>query len=112
MNSFLLKANAQLKRFGMSLDINLVKFTGRVQSPVKILFGNKKEVEGGPNVDWTRELRNSHVFFAKELVNWVVLTPAKWRRDTVCFIEMLKKNAFGMRLKMGDPQMYVFLYCF
>lgn len=111
MNSFLLKANAQLKRFGMSLNRDLVKFTGRVQNPVTILFGDKK-VEGGPNVDWTRELRNSQVFLAKELVNWVVLTPAKWRRDTVSFIEMLKKNASGMRLRMGDPQMYVFLYCF
>lgn len=89
----------------MSLNNKLVSVPGRKQAPEKILFGSGKVSMTGPDVDWTRDLRTSQLLLAKELANWVVLTPGKWRRDAQAFIELIKRNASGMRFRVADPQM-------
>lgn len=99
----------QLKKFEMELDRDILRLDGRTLVTEKILLGGGKVGNPGDQVDWTRDLKDSPLLHVKELNEWVVVVPTKFKRDAVAFVEILKRAVRGMKFPIRDPQMLVTL---
>jgi len=54
---------AELERWGMRFNRNLVEVTGRVLTTEKIVFGNDTPTNQNQNCDWTNAFRSTGFFF-------------------------------------------------
>lgn len=95
----------QLKKFEMVLERDVVRLDGRILPTERILLGAQKVGNPGDKVDWTPALRDAPLLHVKELNQWVVVVPAKFKRDAMAFIDFLKKAVRGMRFPIRDPEM-------
>ena len=99
------KAIEQLKRFEMTLERDVLKLSGKVLPKEKILLGMGKIGDPGNEADWTRDLRNP-LLNVKDLTNWVMIIPSKFKRDGIAFVEFLKKAVRSMRFPIEDPDIW------
>lgn len=66
------KVVEELKDWKMTLETNLIEFTGRVLPPEKLLFSRNTIISSGQG-DWGREMQRAPLIRCKQLRNWIVI---------------------------------------
>lgn len=100
------EAKDVLSNWGLSLEANPLKVTGRHLEDEKIIFGSGKTITAEKG-DFNKYCCNNQLFKVIDLNNWLVIYT---KRDTKCaqqFIEMMQRNAAPMGLKVNAPSVEV-----
>ncbi|CAH2005609.1 unnamed protein product [Acanthoscelides obtectus] len=100
------EAIQELKRWDLKFSQDLVKFQGRVLPPEAIIGGGDRKYTGGPQADWTKDLRSMLMFEAASLSKLAVICPGKFRQPCNDFIQCLQRAARGMQWDVGQPRIF------
>lgn len=94
----------------MQLATQLVEVDARVFNPEQIHVGQKKQYSAGPQVDWTRNLRENEMFFTAQLTCWLMVYPEKTEREARALFTELQKVAGFMLFQIPSPVTLVIYY--
>ncbi|KAL0271382.1 UNVERIFIED_CONTAM: hypothetical protein PYX00_008486 [Menopon gallinae] len=97
------EAKAMLNRWGLSIDDNPVSLTGRNLRTEQLIFGNN-EIINPVNGEWQKCFRDVSVFQAVDILNWVIIFPAKDGRVADTFVNMIKKIGPSMGIDVAEPR--------
>jgi aubergine-like protein len=100
--------NEQAKRllddWGLKLDKQPVKVTARVLEDERIIFGNGKSYDIGPNADFGRQITSNTVFEAHDLTNWILIFDKRDKQAAESFENLIHKvsGPTGMKTTKGE----------
>lgn len=95
----------KLNSFNTDIDRNLVTFNGRALPQEEMYFGNNKTFKNDDRVDWTNALKSTQMFESVPLKRWMLIYPPRSERETMDFLEQMRRVSAGMNYDMGEPKM-------
>ena len=93
----------KLESFGVSLERQLLRVSGRILKQEEILFGNGRSNQNDFKADWTPAIRNQ-MFQNVPLQRWGIIYSARAERDFNEFMKIFEEVARGQRFEMGNPK--------
>lgn len=93
----------KLESFGVNLDRQLLRVSGRILKQETILFGNGRNMDNDFKADWTNGIRNE-MFQNVPLQRWGIIYPSRSERDFNEFMKIFEDVARGQRFEMGAPK--------
>lgn len=101
------KASAEtLTKFGVAMDQNLLRISGRALNGEKILFGREREAEYDPaSADWTPALRNNEMYTNETCTKWALTYPRKVAQEVAAFLKLMVEVSNGFNYQMAQPKM-------
>lgn len=102
------EVQAELRKWGISFDKELVNINGRVLQPERIYQGAKSYDYNPMSADWTREMRGNALISAPPLNTWILFHSHQNSRETQSFLQTLQKvsGPLGIRLQRPVIVMY------
>lgn len=95
--------------WGLQLNPRLVEVDARVLPPENIYVGNDKTYSAGPDVNWTRNLRENVMLFTASFTKWILIFPARNAQEAYMLSTELQKVSRGMHFAIPQPIMLVHL---
>lgn len=97
-------AKQLLDDWGLKLERDPVKVTARVLDDERIIFGNNKSYDIGPNADFNRQITSNTVLEAYDLNNWILIFDKRDKRTADSFEDFLHKVGApsGIRTSKGN----------
>ncbi|XP_011300056.1 protein aubergine [Fopius arisanus] len=92
----------EFKNWNLTLDSQLVKLQGRHLPNENIHFGDAKFVQGGPEADWTKSIRDNSLFITNQLKQWIVVVPERSARDARSFVAGMVRSTKNFAI--SEPQ--------
>nr|WOZ50369.1 piwi/Ago3-like protein [Sogatella furcifera] len=94
-----------LRNWGLNLDVESVKLTGRVFTPERIYFADRT-TPGSEIADWKREAGDCKMLTAVDMKNWAVLCSRRDQQIADSFIATMRKVGprVGMMVAMPNCQ--------
>lgn len=89
--------------WGMKMVPQLVEVDARVLPTETITVGGGKTYSAGPNVDWTRNLRENLLLNAVECTSWIMVYPYKFEQEAQQLFNELNKVGRPMGFRMSVP---------
>lgn len=93
----------KLESFGVNLDRQLLRVSGRVLKQEQILFGQGRSLQNDAKADWTQGIRNP-MFENVRLQRWGVIYPLRSENDFAEFMKIFEDVARGQQFEMGAPK--------
>ncbi|XP_076285684.1 argonaute 3 [Lasioglossum baleicum] len=95
-----------LAKWGLSLENDLVNFTGRLIEPEEITFGQNRTFRPPPHkpADWGSAVSRNPMLRSPDLNQWCVLHCQRDSRCTQEFVEMFKKVSRAMGMMAREPR--------
>ncbi|XP_015121395.1 piwi-like protein Siwi [Diachasma alloeum] len=84
--------------WNMLMDSKLFEVSGRILTPQKLIFGGGCQADVDSEGNWLLAYNEKSFFHAKELRNWVVVTPSQYRVETQEFVAKVMKNTRNFHL--------------
>lgn len=100
------EAKDVLNNWGLSLDANPLKLTGRHLEDEDIIFGRGKTIKAEKG-DFNRHCCNNLLYKVVDLSNWMVIHTKKDGRFVKNFIDVMKRNSAPMGIKVNEPRVEV-----
>ena len=101
------EAQSSFQEFGLQLERQLVKVTGRVLNPNDIVFGGDRKVSGA-KADWTGDLQREKLFSTRDkFTNWAVLSTSRASREIEGFVSTLRNVARNLGIEMSPPTIQI-----
>ncbi|XP_064461230.1 piwi-like protein 1 [Ornithodoros turicata] len=105
-----MKRNAQIERemgqWGLKFSENLLEVDGRQVNPERVIFGGNQKAEvNRMTADFSREMRDKHMFKAVCLNKWVVVCPRRDMPKAQDFVRDLMSVGPPMGVRIQQPQM-------
>nr|AQV09903.1 argonaute 3 isoform 1 [Aeolosoma viride]AQV09904.1 argonaute 3 isoform 2 [Aeolosoma viride] len=97
------EARAELDRWGLELEPDTLKITGRLLQPEKVHFRDRT-ADAGAEADWGREIGRQKVITAVRLVNWLVIYTSRNRNDVQEFLRTMFQVCGPMGIEVNAPQ--------
>lgn len=97
------KAKETLNDWGLQLNPRLVEVDARVLPPENIYVGNDKTYSAGPDVNWTRNLRENVMLFTASFTKWILIFPARNAQEAYMLSTELQKVSRGMHFAIPQP---------
>ncbi|XP_044016135.1 piwi-like protein Siwi [Aphidius gifuensis] len=95
-------AVAELTKWNLQLDQQLVTIPGRILPDSKIIFANNLTVEVSgldPNLNWTSQLKVHGLFRPVLLNNWVIIVPKRLAKNVRGFISCLQQSLNNFQVR-------------
>lgn len=99
------EAKAELKKWGLELDSDIMELEGRILSQEKIILRNRT-TDAGVEADWSRALTRDHVITAVDLLNWMIVTTSRDASKALEFVNMYMQCARDMGIRVEKPAVY------
>ncbi|GAB0096383.1 PIWI [Sergentomyia squamirostris] len=97
------RAQEMMKKWEMTLDRELVEFSGRVLPVEHLRFGGDKQEMPNNEADWGFVLKRNRLFQAQRLTNWHVICGERDFNLTTKFVNMLQGTAQRAGFEMTNP---------
>lgn len=95
-------AVAELAKWNLQLDQQLVTIPARILPNSKIIFANNLTVEVSgldPNLNWTSQLKIHGLFNPVSLNNWIVIVPKKFSKNARGFISCMQQSLHNFQVR-------------
>uniref|UniRef100_A0A672JIH6 Piwi-like protein 1 n=1 Tax=Salarias fasciatus TaxID=181472 RepID=A0A672JIH6_SALFA len=96
-------ARAEMQKWGLSFDQQLLKLTGRVLPTENIVQGPRTYDYNPREADWSRQMRGLPVISAPPLENWLLLHTPRNSSEAQSLMQTLKKVAGPLGLNIRVP---------
>ncbi|KAL7044980.1 hypothetical protein ACKWTF_002125 [Chironomus riparius] len=93
----------KLESFGVNLDRQLLRVSGRILKQEQILFGQGRSNQNDFKADWTQGIRNP-MYTNVALQRWGIIYPSRSERDFNEFMKIFEEVARGQNFEMGAPK--------
>lgn len=100
------EAKDVLGNWGLSLDINPLKLTGRQLEDEEIIFGRGRTITAEKG-DFNKYCCNNQLFKVIDLTNWLVIHTKRDTKYAQSFIDVMQRNSAPMGLKVNAPKVEV-----
>jgi len=88
----------------LTLGSKLIDVPGRVL-PFESIGSNNSQYNGGPEADWSRNMKNLPMFTSVKMNRWVIITPTIVAQEINTFVAVLQKVGNGMSFSLPNPKM-------
>ncbi|XP_077999596.1 piwi-like protein 2 [Glandiceps talaboti] len=96
------EATNELAKWGLELDMDILKTEARTLPQEKIIFQNKT-ITASPEADWGREATRESVITPVHLQCWMVVFTKRDLNRAMDYIQMMKKVAPPMGIRVNNP---------
>lgn len=100
------EAREVLSNWGLSLDANPLKLTGRNLEDEEIVFGRGKTIVAEKG-DFNKYCCNNLLFKVIDLTNWLVIYTKRDSNSAKNFIEVMQRNSAPMGIKVNAPRVEI-----
>uniref|UniRef100_A0AAQ4QE31 Piwi like RNA-mediated silencing 1 n=1 Tax=Gasterosteus aculeatus aculeatus TaxID=481459 RepID=A0AAQ4QE31_GASAC len=98
-------ARAELDKWGLSFDKQLLSLTGRVL-PAERLFQGSRSYDYRPSeAEWSREMRGLPLISAPPLENWLFLTTRRTSTEAQALLQSLNRVSGPLNIRIQRPVM-------
>lgn len=87
----------------MNLAPQLVEVNGRILPSENILMANNVSYGSGPEVDWTKNLRNNQMLVSVELKSWLLVYPVRLENQAKDLFRLLQQVGSSLRFNFPNP---------
>ncbi|XP_068616765.1 piwi-like protein 1 isoform X2 [Brachionichthys hirsutus] len=96
-------ANAELDKWGLSFDKELLSLRGRVLPPEKIVQGPRSYNYDPRAADWSREMRGLALLNPPPLDDWLMFHTRRNSNEATALLQTLPKVAGPMGIRLNRP---------
>ncbi|KAK5606868.1 Piwi-like protein 1 [Crenichthys baileyi] len=101
-------AQAELSKWGLSFDKQLLNLTGRVLGGERIIQGSRSYEYNPQSADWSREMRGIPVISSPPLENWLVFHSRRNTNEAQSLLQTLHKVSAPLGIHMQRPSVIEF----
>ncbi|CAG9764075.1 unnamed protein product [Ceutorhynchus assimilis] len=88
----------EIRRWDLKLAENLIEFQGRVLPAESLLLRDNQPIQGGEEVDWTRNLRTAPMYNVVNIDKLAIIAPSRVAQAAQEFGQMLSQAGKGMSM--------------
>jgi aubergine len=94
----------ELRKWNISFRPEMLKLTGRVLNPERILFKNKQVNYDPRQADWSREIKQVDLLDAVPLRDWVIVYSERTRPAPEKFVQTLTQVGRPLGIQVAPPK--------
>ncbi|XP_037337718.1 piwi-like protein 1 [Pungitius pungitius] len=98
-------AQAEMDKWGLSFDKQLINLKGRVLPPERLFQGSRSYDYRPTDADWSREMRGLPLISSPPLENWLLLTTRRTSTEAQSLLQTLGKVSGPLNIRMQRPVM-------